>query len=137
MSSTIQDAGTYQLFFQYCEPARGAFSVSRPKPLLLCHHGVTYNHQYWDIQYQPETYSFVRRATSEGYPVLIYDELGKLLLRDPEIFRTHLPSPLFTGAGKSVHPDPLNVVQLPMHVAPAAKITQVFLTFRLDCVASV
>jgi pimeloyl-ACP methyl ester carboxylesterase len=38
--------------------------------------GATYGHVYWDFPYQPENYSYVRRATAEGYAVLNLDRIG-------------------------------------------------------------
>jgi pimeloyl-ACP methyl ester carboxylesterase len=38
--------------------------------------GSTYSHLYWDWPYQPETYSYMRRATAAGYAVLNLDRIG-------------------------------------------------------------
>lgn len=38
--------------------------------------GATYNRSYWDFPYQPETYSYVRRATAAGYTTLALDRPG-------------------------------------------------------------
>lgn len=38
--------------------------------------GFTYNHGYWDFGYQPETYSYLRSATSAGYAVFEIDRPG-------------------------------------------------------------
>ncbi len=38
--------------------------------------GLTYDRHYYDFPYQPEQYSYVRRATNAGYPVLNIDRIG-------------------------------------------------------------
>ncbi|MBU2694514.1 alpha/beta hydrolase [Pimelobacter sp. 30-1] len=53
-----------------CVPPGGATSVQ----LLV--HGYSYARYYWDFPYQPETYSYVRRATAAGYATLAIDRLG-------------------------------------------------------------
>ena len=47
-----------------------------PKTVVLALHGITYTSEYWDSQYQPATYSFVRHMTGAGYAVLAIDRLG-------------------------------------------------------------
>lgn len=54
-----------------CLPATGA-----PKTVLLAQHGITYDSEYWDAQYQPGTYSFARAMTAAGYAVFAIDRLG-------------------------------------------------------------
>ena len=39
-------------------------------------HGLNFNRNYWDSDYQPERYSFVDAAIAEGYSVFYYDRLG-------------------------------------------------------------
>lgn len=46
------------------------------KTVQVTIHGGTYSHLYWDWPYQPETYSYVRRATAAGYAVLNIDRIG-------------------------------------------------------------
>jgi alpha-beta hydrolase superfamily lysophospholipase len=38
--------------------------------------GWTYNRFYWDVPYQPDTYSYVRAANRAGYATLAIDRLG-------------------------------------------------------------
>lgn len=38
--------------------------------------GCTYNRFYWDLPYQPDTYSYVRAANRAGYATLAIDRLG-------------------------------------------------------------
>jgi pimeloyl-ACP methyl ester carboxylesterase len=39
-------------------------------------HGFTYGRSYWDFGYQPETYSYVRRANEQGRATFNYDRIG-------------------------------------------------------------
>lgn len=39
-------------------------------------HGWTYARYYWDLPYQPDTYSYVRAANRRGYATLAIDRLG-------------------------------------------------------------
>jgi pimeloyl-ACP methyl ester carboxylesterase len=54
-----------------CVPA-GANTVQ----LLL--HGFTYGQFYWDLPFQPDTYSFVRDANARGFATLNIDRLGNV-----------------------------------------------------------
>jgi pimeloyl-ACP methyl ester carboxylesterase len=54
-----------------CLPTTGT-----PKTVMLALHGVTYTNQYWDVGYQPDTYSFARAMTKAGYAVFAPDRLG-------------------------------------------------------------
>jgi pimeloyl-ACP methyl ester carboxylesterase len=38
--------------------------------------GLTFDHNYWDTSYQPDTYSYVRAATHHGYSTFNIDRLG-------------------------------------------------------------
>jgi pimeloyl-ACP methyl ester carboxylesterase len=46
------------------------------KTLQITIHGGTYSRIYWDWPYQPDTYSYLRRATAAGYAVLNIDRIG-------------------------------------------------------------
>jgi pimeloyl-ACP methyl ester carboxylesterase len=61
----------YHVFGELC--SRGSL---RNKTIQIALHGATYSHLYWDWPYQPETYSYVLRATEEGYAVLNLDRIG-------------------------------------------------------------
>ena len=53
------------------------WSGATPAPtvqILLA--GATYNRAYWDFAYQPDVYSYVRRATAAGYTTLALDRPG-------------------------------------------------------------
>lgn len=65
------DPTVYSVFGVLC--SRG--SIER-RTIQITLHGATYSHLYWDWPFQPETYSYVRRATAEGYAVLNIDRMG-------------------------------------------------------------
>jgi pimeloyl-ACP methyl ester carboxylesterase len=65
------DATDYHVFGQLC--SRGGL---KNKTIQIALHGATYSHLYWDWPFQPETYSYVLRATAEGYAVLNLDRIG-------------------------------------------------------------
>lgn len=65
------DATVYNVFGVLC--SRGAIEN---KTVQITLHGSTYSHLYWDFPYQPENYSYVRRATAAGYAVLNIDRIG-------------------------------------------------------------
>ena len=46
------------------------------KTVQLLVHGYSYARYYWDFPYQPETYSYVRRANEAGYATLAIDRIG-------------------------------------------------------------
>lgn len=65
------DATVFNVFGVLC--SRGAIEN---KTIQITLHGITYSHLYWDFPFQPETYSYVRRATAAGYAVLNLDRIG-------------------------------------------------------------
>jgi pimeloyl-ACP methyl ester carboxylesterase len=65
------DATAYNVFGELC--SRGSI---HHKTIQITLHGATYSHLYWDFPFQPETYSYVRRATAAGYAVLNLDRIG-------------------------------------------------------------
>jgi pimeloyl-ACP methyl ester carboxylesterase len=65
------DATAYNVVGELC--ARGSI---HHKTVQVALHGATYSHLYWDFPFQPETYSYVRRATAAGYAVLSLDRIG-------------------------------------------------------------
>lgn len=46
------------------------------RTLQILIHGFTYNRGYWDSPFEPDTYSYVRRAVNAGYATLAIDQLG-------------------------------------------------------------
>jgi pimeloyl-ACP methyl ester carboxylesterase len=65
------DATVYHVAGDLC--SRGSV---HHKTIQIALAGATYDHTYWDFPFQPETYSYVRRATAAGYAVLNLDRLG-------------------------------------------------------------
>ncbi|HEV8577864.1 MAG TPA: alpha/beta fold hydrolase [Thermoanaerobaculia bacterium] len=65
------DATVYNVFGVLC--SRGSIEN---KTVQITLHGATYSHVYWDFPFQPETYSYMRRATAAGYAVLNLDRIG-------------------------------------------------------------
>src|SRR3954451_13242460 len=65
------DATVYNVVGELC--SRGSI---HHKTIQVALHGATYSHLYWDFPFQPETYSYVRRATEAGYAVLNLDRIG-------------------------------------------------------------
>ncbi|HSN87682.1 MAG TPA: alpha/beta hydrolase [Thermoanaerobaculia bacterium] len=65
------DADVYSVFGVLC--SRGSV---QHKTFHITLHGSTYSHLYWDWPFQPETYSYMRRATAAGYAVLNIDRIG-------------------------------------------------------------
>lgn len=65
------DPTVYSVFGVLC--SRGSI---HGKTIQITLHGATYGHLYWDWPFEPETYSYVRRATAEGYAVLNIDRIG-------------------------------------------------------------
>lgn len=66
---TISDGSVGPIAGRLCVPA-GATSIQ----LLL--HGYTYGQYYWDLPFQPSTYSYVNVANQAGYATLNIDRLG-------------------------------------------------------------
>ena len=65
------DPTVYSVFGVLC--SRGSV---HHKTVQITLHGSTYSHLYWDWPFQPETYSYMRRATAAGYAVLNVDRIG-------------------------------------------------------------
>ncbi|HKH48559.1 MAG TPA: alpha/beta hydrolase [Thermoanaerobaculia bacterium] len=65
------DSTVYNVFGVLC--SRGSIEH---KTVQITLHGATYGHLYWDWPFQPETYSYMRRATAAGYAVLNVDRIG-------------------------------------------------------------
>lgn len=71
VSLSASDTTAYSVFGVLC--SRGSL---RNRTIQIALHGATYSHLYWDWPFQPETYSYVLRATAEGYAVLNLDRIG-------------------------------------------------------------
>jgi pimeloyl-ACP methyl ester carboxylesterase len=68
------DTTTYQLSGRLCSP-RISGQVT-PAAVEVLVPGSTYDHNYWNIGYQPSTYSYVWAATTRGYSTFNIDRLG-------------------------------------------------------------
>ena len=90
-------SGSYGIYTKLCYPASEENKVST---LQILTHGGTLDHTYWDIA---PGYSYVDAAAAAGYATLSYDRLG---------------------TGLSDHPDPVQVVQLPIQIEIAHAIVQ-------------
>lgn len=71
VSLSPADATVYNVVGELC--SRGSI---HHKTVQIALHGATYSHLYWDFPFQPETYSYARRATAAGYAVLSLDRIG-------------------------------------------------------------
>ncbi|KZV98196.1 alpha/beta-hydrolase [Exidia glandulosa HHB12029] len=91
---TVPVSGAYRLQLRFCEPSVAV--KKRTDTLQVLVHGVGYNEEYWDVSFQPNTYSYARFAAAQGYATLNMARLGY---------------------GKSDHPDPESIVQSPFEVA--------------------
>ncbi|KZV83564.1 hypothetical protein EXIGLDRAFT_701288 [Exidia glandulosa HHB12029] len=100
-AATVPVSGTYSIQLRYCKPTLPV--PSRANSLQVLVHGLTYNTNYWDIPYKPDTYSYARWAAFNGYATLNMARLGY---------------------GNSSHPDPVTVVQDPMDTAIVTKIVE-------------
>ncbi|KZV85927.1 alpha/beta-hydrolase [Exidia glandulosa HHB12029] len=105
---TVPVSGTYGIHMRFCEPS-SAVERRKDTPQILVH-GVSYDDEYWDIGFKPDTYSYVRFAAAQGYATLNIARLGN---------------------GKSDRPDPLKIVQSPFEVAVLRSIIATARTGRI------
>ncbi|KAK5721789.1 hypothetical protein LTR15_006381 [Elasticomyces elasticus] len=82
---------TFSIAAQLCVPSHG----SKKSQIQILTHGQFANRKYWDVQLQPEEYSYVENALAAGYSVLNYDRLS---------------------VGASEHPDAYTVAQTAVEV---------------------
>ncbi|WVW80194.1 hypothetical protein I302_102171 [Kwoniella bestiolae CBS 10118] len=91
--------GTYNLFFEYCEPKNGNISG-----IFQTHHGLVGNAGYWNVQLDNSpNNSFAESAAAAGWATLSYDRLG---------------------VGRSAKPDGTNIVQISYEAAQSVSIAQ-------------
>lgn len=88
-------SGSYDIYTSLCFPTSKPF----PTTVQFLTHGLGFDHAYWDI---PEL-SYVDAATTAGYAVFSYDRLG---------------------SGQSSKPDPVQMVQAPLHLAIAQQLLE-------------
>lgn len=91
--------GTFGIYSKLCFPADPALA-KKVQTLQILTHGGTLDHTYWDIA--PD-YSYVDQAAAAGYATFSYDRLG---------------------TGLSDHPDPVQIVQLPIQIEIAHILIQ-------------
>lgn len=91
--------GTYGIWSKLCLPADPT-SAKKVKTLQVLTHGGTLDHTYWDIA---PGYSYVDQAAASDYATFSYDRLG---------------------TGLSDHPDPVQIVQLPIQIEIAHILMQ-------------
>lgn len=65
------ETDVYQVFGTLCSTGSAA-----GKTVQVLLHGSTYARYYWDFPYQPQHYSYVRKATQRGYATFNLDRIG-------------------------------------------------------------
>ncbi|OJD31927.1 alpha beta-hydrolase [Diplodia corticola] len=94
--------GTYNIAGLFCEPEVQVAGRSNNVQLLV--HGIGNDRHYWTGGVGAvERYSWIAHASKQGYPTLAIDRLGD---------------------GKSDRPDPITVVQKPVHVEIVHQVAQ-------------
>ncbi|KAI6092186.1 Alpha/Beta hydrolase protein [Hypoxylon rubiginosum] len=93
----------YEMSARLCLPESQSNENSHEDTLQILIHGASFNKNMWDIQYKPETYSYVQRMSKEGYPTLAVDLVGN---------------------GNSTFPDGLLEAQTQMYVATVHDLIQ-------------
>jgi hypothetical protein len=96
-TNTVSD--TFAIYSKLCVPADPETTKDLTSIQFLTHGG-TLDNTYWD--FAPD-YSYVDAVAAKGYATFSYDRLG---------------------SGKSVRPDPLQIVQLPLQVELAHALVQ-------------
>ena len=96
-TSTI--VGTYNIYAKLCVPT-DLILFKNLQTVHLLTHGATSDMSYWEISKEN---SYIDAAVAQGYATFSYDRLG---------------------VGKSDHPDPIQVVQAPIHVEIAHQLVQ-------------
>ena len=92
-------AGDFNIYSKLCFP-NNSTAVANLKTIQFLTHGSTLDNTYWDTA---PGYSYVDAAADAGYATFSYDRLG---------------------TGLSDHPDPLQVVQMPLQVEIAHQLIQ-------------
>ncbi|KAH8808687.1 Alpha/Beta hydrolase protein [Xylogone sp. PMI_703] len=94
-------SGTYGIYSQLCFPNNAKADTTT---IQLLTHGIGADRSYWNIA--PD-YSYVDYAAEKGYTTFLFDRLG---------------------TGLSDHPDPIQIVQLPLQVEILHKLVQLLRT---------
>ncbi|WVQ64984.1 uncharacterized protein L199_003154 [Kwoniella botswanensis] len=93
--------GTYNMWFEYCEPKNNNGNISG---IFQTHHGLVGNAGYWNVQLDNSpNNSFAESAAEAGWATLSYDRLG---------------------VGRSAKPDGTNIVQITYEIAQSISIAQ-------------
>jgi pimeloyl-ACP methyl ester carboxylesterase len=77
---------TYHVSGVLCLPTTATDTVQLLVP------GLTYDHTYWDFGYEPETYSYARRALAAGYATFAVDRIGTGQSSRPPALNVTIPS---------------------------------------------
>ncbi|EJU00142.1 alpha/beta-hydrolase, partial [Dacryopinax primogenitus] len=72
--------GSYLISGTLCQPL---FGDEHEGTVQLLVHGIPFDSQYWDFQYDSEMYSYVWAASAAGYTTFRYDRLGTGLSEHP------------------------------------------------------
>lgn len=91
IGGTKQISDTFSIFSKLCVP-NDPMKASKLSSIQFLTHGGTTDYNYWDFS---ATYSYVDAAAEKDYATFSYDRLG---------------------TGKSEHPDPKQIVQVPLQV---------------------
>ncbi|KZV92119.1 alpha/beta-hydrolase [Exidia glandulosa HHB12029] len=100
-NATIPVSGTFPIQLRLCAPTTPASLRSKTLQVLIP--GATFNTDYWDMSFEPETYNYVRFAAANGYWTLNMARLGD---------------------GGSARPDGNTIVQIPFGVAVVSEIVK-------------
>ncbi|OCF57861.1 hypothetical protein L486_03882 [Kwoniella mangroviensis CBS 10435] len=100
-ATKIPVKGTYNMWFEYCEPKNNNGNIPG---IFQTHHGLVGNAGYWNVQLDNSpNNSFAESAAAAGWATLSYDRLG---------------------VGRSAKPDGTNVVQIAYEIAQSISIAQ-------------
>lgn len=106
--NTIED--TFTVYGILCVPS-SPVAAKKIETIQFLTHGDTLDSTYWDIA---PGYSYIDAAVAAGYATFSYDRIG---------------------FGKSQHPDPLQVVQGPLHVEVAHALVTLIRTAQIGSYA--
>lgn len=71
LGGALSGEDEFTIYGQLCLPAG-----QTPKTVMLALHGILFNNNYWNADYQPETYNFSEYMNKAGYAVFAIDRLG-------------------------------------------------------------
>ncbi|KAH7165194.1 Alpha/Beta hydrolase protein, partial [Dactylonectria macrodidyma] len=110
--TSVDVSGDYNLTVRFCEPEVRIFPQNEEVQILVS--GLSYDRTYWSaldtLGQDSVLYSWTSYASRRGYATLSIDRLGM---------------------GSSSHPDPLNVVQVPLQAAIFDKIAKKLRTGKI------